>query len=319
MLMLHRRVIAAFLLSAGVVLSACSGPAPGESFMPQRQPEMVHALSPAQLPARKLYVANFSSVDIFTAGVTNPTLAGHITDGARTAVDVAVDAQGTLYVLNSNSIIDYVAVYPAGSMHPSRYIPFGNVLAQWITVGGDGTIYVSSVSSVLEIDSGATKVSRTIRMPIGCGNYEGGTLMASGVAVDRNNNLYVQESWQCDLTTIYRYAPKATAPNGKIVSYLGYQGGLTYDSRDNTLIAGNPATSSPFEVAPLPSGEPRTIPASGFDGQYVAYDANSNFLYSGSLGMDEPPSITIHDLSTGKQYRFPSDYMYNGQGLAVGP
>lgn len=241
-----RRTLLASIVATLLLTPGCSSGQYPSSALPS-QPETASGQQAATVPAlrqsrRMLYVAGGINapgwVTIYRQGGNDQHKIGQITDGVDGPICTAVDDAENLYVGNYGS--GTVTVYPPGQTSPSLTLkdagkPVG------ITVGRDGTVYVSdqgtgkvppSGASILEYARGRTRPSVTIALLDG--------EFPIGMALDSSGNLYA---------AIDRFSPDGLRERGDVYKVapgsktwidlgiaLGALGQMAIDKQNDLLI-----------------------------------------------------------------------------------
>jgi len=236
-----------------------------------------------------LYAANYGSneIDIFPAGVLNPSKIGTITQGVDLPIDIAADKKGTLYVANTGHRPGNVAVYLAGSRVPSEILkmPARNAHPDRIGVGPHGTLYVvtndeSTHYFIVEYDPGVTSPSRIVHVP-----YVTGPCCASvrGIAFDSAENMYLNwgEPEDCCGYGILLYPPRARKPTSYFGFGYGYaNGALAVDSNDNIYVGDGSYEAIRVSRLPGHGGYRRNVGAKLTYGGYFTLFEPENYLYA---------------------------------------
>lgn len=222
-----------------------------------------------------LFVANgrASSVDIYEKNSPHHLL-GQITSGIAGPNAMAVDTTGNLFVSNVDN--QTVAVYPPGSMTPSRIYTRG--LHQRLTnpltvaVGQDGTMYlvnythIGMQSEVLVYPPNQMTPSKSI--PINGG--------ADGLALDPSKNLYVSYNSQAG-GRVLKFAPGSKSGQDLGIS-VGFAGGLAFDKSLDLLVCDQ--TAPAIDVFPPGATQPSKVISQGFTDPYgIAFGRYFQRLY----------------------------------------
>jgi DNA-binding beta-propeller fold protein YncE len=163
-----------------------------------------------------LYVANWNlgnpggSVTIYPVGATRPSLT--LTQGLSIPMDVAVDANGDVFVLNRGSNPSIV-VYPPGQTTPSETITSDliRIPTQGVFDPSGDFFFGDNVTGVSELPYGS-------QQPVSLGLQ--GLNVTSGVALDPvTGNLFV--STVHDDYRVYVYAPGSRQPTYALENTVG--------------------------------------------------------------------------------------------------
>lgn len=159
-----------------------------------------------------LYVAdaNNNVVNLYDPAVPNPSPIGTITSGLDVPIGLAVDSQGTLYVVNigNNTVTEYLH----GTISPSFTITGGMSSPYGIGVDSHMNVFVSNLgnNTVTGYAAGQTSPYETVS---GVGPNP------VGVAVDRSDNVFVSDDSD---NTIYEIpAGSSTAQNSGLQQASG--------------------------------------------------------------------------------------------------
>ncbi len=246
-------------------------------------------------------------VRLYPATGKNPQQSGTITQGIDLGINVAVDAKGTLYVANNGN--STVTEYPLGQTSPSVTLSTSLVYPNGIAVDSQGTVYVTSGSTVgdtyvLEFPKGATSPSAQV-----------GTFgLAVGLAIDQNDTLYV-----CDAhnNQVWSVAKGSTTPVNLGLTGLSDPTGAAIDPSGNLFVTNEtfranivngfkPGATSPYESITTDVSGPYTLAFDkkgtlyvGNDGTYPGYvseyKANKTSVYTTfSNGIENPAGIAVY-------------------------
>jgi DNA-binding beta-propeller fold protein YncE len=241
---------------------------------------------------KNLYVGDeaTNSVQIYPAGVLNPKRIGTIAKGISSPLDVAVDRDGTLYVLNSKP--SRVTVYRHGENAPFRSILVYSRFPYHLAVGPTGTIYLLSNAldntnqfSILEYDRGSNRLSRVIKLPI---YFPYPIEAATGIATDSADTVYVNS---CSFNagggcSISVYPSKSIISSGSYNIDYNYPDGALAIDHENQIIVGDSYDDAILaKQLPLNSYGYRSF-AAAQTGDLLAIDPESQFLYAYSFQND---------------------------------
>jgi hypothetical protein len=229
-----------------------------------------------------------STIDVFSAEGTNPTLKGQITNGVSEPQRLFVDAESNLYVTNVGN--NTVTAYRRAATKPFLTISNGVLGPTGLTVDAQGTVYCANTQNqtVTEYPAGQTSPSVTISMPQASVNGVTVTLTPQYLAIDRSDNLYVSYTGGPQLSGVLEYSRGSTT--GKD---LGIAGGSTngalaleVDKAGNIIVV-DPTTN---RLDVFPPGQ--TTPA-----RQIAVTAGTPFALS--LNRDETELYaTVYEIST---------------------
>ena len=174
----------------------------GRDFVPVvPQPWNLAHVWPARTQKQILAVADpdNNQVLMYDPNTPNPSPEGSITNGIDYAVGVTFDKKRTLYVANLLSPspnIGSITIYKAGSSSPSLKITKGLDNPYSVAVDSHGNLFASNVdsNSIVGYRPGKTSPFETISYsPYG---------IAAGLAVDKNDNLWVANIWANEVDEI---------------------------------------------------------------------------------------------------------------------
>jgi len=187
-------------------------------------------------------------------GILYPT--GQL-QGVSNPVQLAVDAQGTVYVANAQ--IDAtgageITEYARGSTSPTRTLKTGLDTATGVAVDGGGTVYVSNkyARSVVVFAKGQSSPEATITA-----NLTG----PDGLATDRSGNLYIADSSGDD---VLKLAHGSSTPTSLQLSGIARPTGVAVDAAGHLYVANMLGASSNVTVYARGQTKPeRTIVVPG--------------------------------------------------------
>lgn len=157
-----------------------------------------------------LYVANFGdgTVPVYKLGSTTP--AEVLTGVYGPAGDVAVDPSGNAYVTGYGTNTIYV--FAAGSTTVTSTLTDNNQTLYSIASDSNGDIFVNGFGGFVDEFPKGTTTPTTL--PI---TYA----FPGGLAVDRSNNLFVNDQGNKQKGKISEYAPPYTKPSIRSITYAG--------------------------------------------------------------------------------------------------
>jgi hypothetical protein len=208
-----------------------------------------------------LYVTNegANNVSVYPPGQTSPSTV--YTTDLSTACDVAVGADGTIYIANFNGIVNgWVAVYPQGDTSKEyRLSDFGGGAPLALTLDAKGNLYVmydlngNGSSAVNEYAPGAT-TGTNLNLTFKYG---------AGIQVDKAGDVLVVQ--QVEPSEILVFPPGKTEPSQEIVEPGGDQSfAIALDKKSNTLYAADDDKNVVDDFT-YPAGDLRYAVAGGFD------------------------------------------------------
>ena len=219
-----------------------------------------------------------STVSVFSKDVTNSapytTIGGPRNTGLSSPSDVAVAADGTVFVANINSVSS-VRVFGAGrggDIEPSRTIYEGINNPTSIAIDSKGLIYVANLNGGAENISvyaaNAESTTPPIRIITGPNTHLEG---AMSLAIDSSDNLYVANPTDGGDGSITVYAPGANGDVFPVKRLSGAATGITYptgvavDTNRNVRVVNEYSSDastvpSVFTFAPLiPLAKPTAV------------------------------------------------------------
>jgi hypothetical protein len=280
--------------------------------------------APPPAPSFQIYAGFFNAqaVKTFSPGYsgTGKTLLDGLTNITG---GIAVDNRQNVYVTTGPG---WVLMYPPTGVVPMLRYQFPDFhqpnLTAGITVDQAGTLYATLVGDngiVAEYPAGdTTKASFTISPPP--------PYTAFAVAVDRQNNLYIQYAFNGPFPQT-AYIEKCL-PQSKQCTDLGIQLGaggfnLIVDSQGNVIACD--LLAKQIDIFPPNSGQPRVI-SQGLTGcAYFALDSTETYLVVGNQPRDGgDTSLSIFDYATGELVQnitsgVPQGDLLSGLALAVSP
>jgi hypothetical protein len=178
-------------------------------------------------------------------------------NGVSDPAQMAVDAQGTLYVANAQtdaSGAGEIAEYPRGTTLPSRTLTAGLNTTTGVAVDSTGTVYASNKywGSVVVFPKGKSAPSETIKK-----NLSG----PDGLAVDKAGDLFIADSSANDVLELMH---GSKTPQSLHLQGLGRPVGVALDRRGNLFVSNYLGASSNVTVYARGSTSPsRTIVVPG--------------------------------------------------------
>jgi sugar lactone lactonase YvrE len=238
-------------------------------------------LSPAARSCKnKLYVSSFrlGYVSIYCANGQNQVPIGQITSGIDGPEGDATDAQGNLYVTNTDA--NTVTEYAPGTLTPSFTYTSGLSAPAGVTVDGKGNVYVSSISSgAVEVFTQQTN-SVTLTLT--------GFTLPIDVALDKSNNVYVT-TYNSSFSggEIIEFPPGSTQGTNLGITTKG-PGGIELDRRGDIVTADQtlpgvlvfpPGKTSPSHTFGQNMLDPDPVRLSRSDQRVYVGDAVGNAVY----------------------------------------
>jgi DNA-binding beta-propeller fold protein YncE len=300
-------------LAAAAVLAGCaggSGSSPS-SASPAALPALSLAhrgwLSPAALTQKLVYVSDNSAnaIDIYPAGVNNPSPIGQITDGISAPLGNFVDAVGTLYVANHGN--NTVTEYPKGSTTPS--VTLSTDINGPISVAADsaGNVAVGEFAqqTILEFPKGSSSPSVTITL----------LTYPEGLTFDKSRHLFA--AWNEGSPFVGRVSKcarmRAVCVDRGIAE--GQSAGLTLDAAGD-IVLGDQANHAINIYAPHATQPSRSISVSGGDPIKFALDKREKKLYVADYVNNK---VEIYDYATGTQFGTISNGLQSAWGVSLSP
>jgi sugar lactone lactonase YvrE len=226
------------VLGLAAILMVASG-CGGSRLAPQAPAAIASNNGPAipylrrgHLAANVIYASDYLNgvVLIYNQKGKHQSPIGQIGAGIDTPEGMAVDAQRNLYVVNTSN--DTVTVYAFGKRNPIRTLTQADS-PESIAVGSDGTIYVGEwcsacTNKVVVYLPGATTPSYFIDdSKIG---------QTTGVALDRDNNLYVGFTDNEGVGRIAEYPPGSHGPGTELNLGFAWTHGLAFDAQGRLVV-----------------------------------------------------------------------------------
>ncbi|HEX3672077.1 MAG TPA: hypothetical protein VHT92_10295 [Candidatus Cybelea sp.] len=203
-------------------------------------------------------------------------------NGVSDPAQMAVDAQGTLYVANAQtdaSGAGEIAEYPRGSTSPAHTLTTGLNTTTGVAVDSNGTVYASNkfLGSIVVFPKGKSAPSKTIKK-----NLNG----PDGLAVDKAGNLFIADSSAND---VLKLTPGSSAPQSLRLEGLGRPVGVALDRNGNLYVSNYLGASSNVTVYAQGSTTPsRTIVVPG-----PPYNSESTIAESMMLSVSKPGDVLI--------------------------
>jgi hypothetical protein len=170
--------------------------------------------------------------------------------GVSDPQQVAVDAQGTIYVANAQtdgSGAGSVTEYPRGTTVPGRTLTAGLNTSTGVAVDSTGTVYVSNkyLGSIVVFPKGKSTPKETITT-----NLTG----PDGLAVDKSDDLFIADSSANDVLEL---AHGSKTPNSLHLADLSRPVGVAVDSHGNLFVSNLLGASSAVGMYPSRSTKPK--------------------------------------------------------------
>lgn len=284
-------------LGAVILLSACQS-----SGLPLQSSNVSRNIGPAQAPSERgtplpsysmvakkpgwftphwaeeyLYIADQSNnqIDIFPLMKPNQPQAGTITAGIDGPYGLWYDRRHeSLYVANQDN--DTVTVYSHGSVMPSRTYSEDLSRPLYPIVDDNGVLYVGNANTgtVVEYLPGSTHAHLVVQTA--------GT-EADGLALDKNENLFVAYRTSGGTGSIEEFAPGST--NGNVIGMTLDQPQGVIVTPNGTVVATETGGTNRIDVFPAGSStESLEVPMpQGSVATELAIDCRDKFLYVSGL------------------------------------
>ncbi|HEY6485213.1 MAG TPA: hypothetical protein VIX83_02375 [Candidatus Cybelea sp.] len=302
-------------LLALLAANACAGGNQGSSALPSSvAPASTRThnhgwLSPqAKSHGQALvYVSDNSAnaIEIYPAGVDNPSPVGEITDGIAGPLGTFVDAQGTLYVANSSD--NTVTEYPAGSTSPS--VTLSDSISGPISVAVDskGAVAVGEFSSgeIFVFPKGASSPTIVLQLSL-----------PEALAYDRHGRLFA--AWNVNggsklLGHLTKCRPSRNVCIDQGISE-GESGGLAIDRAGDVILGDQ--TNEQINVYSPKMSLLRTISTTGHAPYKFELDRKEQTLYVSDYSNSE---VVMYDYSSGEQTGTISSGLESAWGVSVSP
>jgi sugar lactone lactonase YvrE len=202
--------------------------------------------------------------------------------GVSDPSQLAIDAQGTLYVANAQtdaSGAGSIAIYPRGVTSPARTLTTGLNTTEGVAVDSAGTVYASNkyLASIVIYPKDQSVPRATIRK-----NLVG----PDGLAVDKAGNLYIADSSAED---VLKLTPKSKVPQSLHLKKLLRPYGVALDSKGNLYVSNMMgALSTVAEYAPG-----STAPKAQFVVPGPKFGTESTIGEPAMLSMAQPGDVLI--------------------------
>lgn len=202
--------------------------------------------------------------------------------GVSDPVQIAVDAQGTIYVANAQVNAaggGSITEYPRGATSPSRTLTSGLNTSTGVAVDSLGNVYVSNkyLASILVFGKGKNSPKKTIKS-----NLRG----PDGLAVDTADNLYIADSTAND---VLKLAHGSTMPQSLHLKSLSRPIGVAVDAKGDLYVSNLLAQSSNVTVyAPGKTTPKATIVVPG-----PAYGSENTIAEPMMLSITHPGDVLI--------------------------
>jgi hypothetical protein len=186
---------------------------------------------------------------VIPAGCTTVNCVRAVFDGGTTPLRMALDGAGDLYA--SVGLEGYVYEVPAGCANitctfglPAPNVPNDGVYAEGVALDQSGNVYVAYNGN----GDGSITPGSVWKIPVGCSSSSclvslgGGFGSPTGIAVDKNNNVYVADSYYSAVDEI---PPGCTSSNCVITlatfqpQSLGSPLGVAVDGNGHVFVADN--------------------------------------------------------------------------------
>ena len=219
---------------AMALLAGCGGAAP----VPEAANQIVSArsdrsqISRSATSSKLLYIARYSSDDVRIYDSRTLALVGSLS-GIANPVGVALDSRRNVYVVDQG--LNVVKVFHRGSGTPFETLTDPDGFAIQVTVGNDGTVYVSNEynthlgnGNVVVYPPGETRPNRRID--------DSHFSVVEDVGLDSHNNLYVTFFDFHAVGRVNEYPSGSTHGKTLPISLNG-AGGIELDSNNDLVLA----------------------------------------------------------------------------------
>jgi hypothetical protein len=202
--------------------------------------------------------------------------------GVSNPAQLAVDAQGTIYVANAQidaSGAGAITEYPRGAVSPSRTLKTGLNTTTGIAVDSAGNVYASNkyLASIVVFANGKSSPKETITA-----NLTG----PDGLAVDKSDNLFIADSSADDVLEL---AHGSKTPQSLHLKKLLRPMGVAVDSHGNLFVSNYLGAAS--TVAMYTSGS--TTPKNEIVVPGPPYGSESTIAEPAMLSVTKPGDIVI--------------------------
>ena len=203
-------------------------------------------------------------------------------NGVSDPAQMAVDAQGTLYVANAQidaSGAGEIAEYPRGTTSPARVLKTGLNTTTGVAVDSTGTVYASNKywGSIVAFPKGKSVPSETIKK-----NLSG----PDGLNVDKAGDLFIADSSANDVLELVH---GSKTPQSLHLQGLGRPVGVALDRRGNLFVSNYFGASSNVSVYSRGSTSPsHTIVVPG-----PPYNSESTIAEPTMLSVSNPGDVLI--------------------------
>jgi sugar lactone lactonase YvrE len=203
-------------------------------------------------------------------------------NGVSDPAQMAVDAQGTLYVANAQtdaSGAGEIAEYPRGTTSPARMLTTGLNTTTGVAVDSSGTVYASNKywGSIVVFPKGKNAPSETIKK-----NLSG----PDGLSVDKTGDLFIADSTANDVLELMH---GSKTPQSLHLKGLGRPVGVALDRRGNLFVSNYLGASSNVTVYARGSTSPsKTIVVPG-----PPYNSESTIAEPMMLSVSNPGDVLI--------------------------
>lgn len=258
-------------LGALALLTACSGVGSriGPPSIGGAMGDSASLAQPAKKYAGTVFVSDLDNNAVWICPANrNDIRAGYLPSsnqlqGVSDPSQIAVDAQGTVYVANAQtdaSGAGAIAIYPRGATSPARTLTSGLNTTEGVAVDSAGTVYASNkyqASIVIFAKGKSEPQSRITKNLVG----------PDGLAVDNAGNLYIADSSAND---ILKLSPKSKVPQSLHLKKLLRPYGVALDSKGNLYVSNMLGAASTIGVYAPGSTAPKqqfVVPGPSFNSQ----------------------------------------------------
>jgi sugar lactone lactonase YvrE len=250
--------LVAALVAAPVVALASAAKAPLRHATTQAAARSAGLVFVSDLDSNAVWLCPTGNV---RGGILTPPV--NQLNGVSDPVQLAVDAQGTVYVANAQvdaSGSGSVTEYPRGSVSPSRTLTTGLNTSTGVAVDSSGTVYVSNKfsASIAVFSAGASAPATTITA-----NLVG----PDGLAVDASDDLFIADGSGLDVLELQH---GSQTPRPLHLQGLTQPTGVAVDRHGDVYVSNLNAGDSNVQVYAPGATKPRhtlSVPGPPFGSQ----------------------------------------------------